>query len=91
MWHCSNIREDYEWAIIEYHPDMRYAPYQLSVKSKRFYHASYDNYKTLQGAKSAFSKNYQSPSWKMYPKPKWIETKKTIHLTPAPDKADKIE
>lgn len=72
-WQVSNIRSDYEYAMIEFMGDMGY---KLSVKSNSSIHGSMDFYKTLQGAKSAFTKNYQSPRWgKDYPKPIWEHLK----------------
>jgi len=72
IWVCENIRHDYKYAYIEIIHAFKGEPYQLNVVG-RF--SNWDTYKTLQGAKAAFTKNYQSPKWgKDYPKPKWKQT-----------------
>lgn len=70
----KNLREDYEYAEIRYISGMGYFPYALSVKSKASIGGCMDFYKTEQGAKSDFTKKFQSSKWgKEYPKPIWVE------------------
>ena len=69
-----NLRSDYEYARIEYAPNMANdkKPYRLMVKYQDRYPFSSDWYKTERGARTHFTKLFQNPKWgKEYPKPIW--------------------